>query len=216
MFVSHNLTSINRLCTKAIMLDRGALLLAGDSHRVSEAYLHADTGTVPERVWPVEGEGPGDSVARLHSIRIVDSQGSVVGSVDIRNPVFVEIEYWNYQSKLRPTVILHVRNADGTCLFATNDFANRAWSGTARVPSLVRARCTIPGNFLAEGQHTLLVAIGTYNPNIVHAREDNAVSFLVIDRSQSDGVRGDYTGARWPGVVRPLLDWQVSYMARSQ
>ena len=74
----------------------------------------------------------------------------------------------------------------------------------------MRATCEIPGNFLAEGRITVLVAISTYNPLQVHAREDDAVAFQVVDRSDGTGVRGEYR-SDWPGVVRPMLDWYVEH-----
>ncbi|MND02837.1 hypothetical protein D3C83_223720 [compost metagenome] len=51
--------------------------------------------------------------------------------------------------------------------------------------------------------------MSTYNPLVIHAQESDAVAFQVVDRSEGDGVRGVYAND-WPGVVRPMLDWQVS------
>ena len=79
---------------------------------------------------------------------------------------------------------------------------------TPRSPGLVRAVCDVPGNFIAEGQVFIVVAVCSYNPDIVHLLERDVVSFQIVDRSEGDGVRGDYGGI-WPGVVRPMLDWRI-------
>jgi lipopolysaccharide transport system ATP-binding protein len=73
----------------------------------------------------------------------------------------------------------------------------------------VRSQCHLPGNFLAEGRHYIRVALCTYNPNVVHALVEEAVSFQIIDQSQGDGVRGPYAGGHWPGLVRPMLRWNA-------
>jgi len=74
----------------------------------------------------------------------------------------------------------------------------------------VRAKCEIPGNFLAEGRFSVLAAVCTYDPDIVHAIERDAVTFQVVDRSGGEGVRGTFARP-WPGVVRPMLRWEVGY-----
>ena len=45
--------------------------------------------------------------------------------------------------------------------------------------------------------------------------EREAVSFVVVDRSDGQGVRGPYAGD-WPGVVRPMLDWRVEAIEDSR
>ena len=94
----------------------------------------------------------------------------------------------------------------------SNDFNNPEWKNRERSRGLVRATCWIPGNFLAEGRLIVWAAVSTYNPTVVHAQEQDAVAFHVVDRSAGDGVRGEYVGD-WPGVVRPMLRWTVDLMA---
>jgi lipopolysaccharide transport system ATP-binding protein len=48
------------------------------------------------------------------------------------------------------------------------------------------------------------------NPTTIHALERDAIAFQVMDRSAGDAVRGEYV-ADWPGVVRPMLDWEVHF-----
>jgi lipopolysaccharide transport system ATP-binding protein len=55
---------------------------------------------------------------------------------------------------------------------------------------------------------TVTAAVSTYNPTIVHALEYDAVAFNTVDRTTGDAVRGEFTHD-WPGVVRPMLEWQV-------
>jgi lipopolysaccharide transport system ATP-binding protein len=105
-------------------------------------------------------------------------------------------------------VSLHFFNQDGLCLFAVNDWNNREWWHTPRHPGVVRATCRIPGNFLAEGFVSVTAIVGTYAPPKTHAIQQDAVAFLVLDRTKGEGVRGIFPDA-WPGVVRPMLEWRV-------
>jgi hypothetical protein len=121
------------------------------------------------------------------------------------------VEYVNFTTQLRPTAIVHIIDEQGTTLFASNDWNNDAWWNTPRKPGLVKARCLIPENFLAEGLHSVLVAVNTYNPDVSHAYVRDAVSFVVVDQTKGNGVRKHYAGGRWPGLVRPMLDWEVEF-----
>ena len=56
----------------------------------------------------------------------------------------------------------------------------------------------------------LSVGVMSSNPTLLHAVERDAVAFVVVDRTEGDGVRGVHATA-WPGVVRPMLDWHVDF-----
>jgi lipopolysaccharide transport system ATP-binding protein len=209
LFVSHNMASISRLCERAIWLNKGGVVEDDKSVKVIHKYLTRDSKTTAEKNWDNSQSAPGNSIAKLKSARIVNLRNQVTETINIDEPFTVEIEYWNLQSQLRPTAIIHFYNDDGICLFASNDWNNLKWRNTPRIPGLVKSKCHIPANFLTEGSINVLVAVNTYNPEINHVLERDIISFQVIDRTEGNGSRGEYVGARWPGVVRPLLHWDI-------
>ena len=74
----------------------------------------------------------------------------------------------------------------------------------------VRSGVRVPGNFLAEGGVFVTASVTSLQPLTTHVYESEAVVFHVRDLSEGDGARGDYVGDM-AGVVRPMLDWSVSY-----
>jgi lipopolysaccharide transport system ATP-binding protein len=209
IFVSHNMPMILRLCERAILLDRGHLIADGPARDVANHYLRTGTDSLAERIWPTPESAIGDEYVRLNSVRVLNENGELAETLDIRSPAFVEVSYWNLKQLQRPTVTVRFVNEDGLDLFASNDSVNREWWNSTRPTGLVRTRCRIPGNFLAEGRIFISVAVCSYDPFVLHVSEDDAVTFQVEDRTDGDGARGVYPG-RWPGVVRPMLDWQIS------
>ncbi len=208
IFVSHNMPAVTRICRRAIWLDAGRLLQSGPSEQVASSYLRHGTMTTAAREWEF-GKAPGNHLARLLAVRVLDKDGHVAESVDIRDPVRIEIDYYNFSSGKFPYASVQIFDENGTCLFNTGDYVNPDWRHQSRAfTGRVRSTCTIPGNFLTEGQFSVLVALTTQVPAEFIANEPGAVSFLVVDNSQGDGARGEYAGP-FPGVVRPLLDWQV-------
>ena len=213
LFVSHSMPAVLRLCDRAILLEHGRTVVDGPSHDVVRRYLESHVGRTGIRIWQDPAEAPGDSVARLKSVRVLPVGGGSSEEIEIRRPIDIEVEYWSEDpGKLRPSVNIHIFNEDGVCLFVNNDWNDRAWWAAPRRPGIIRATCRIPADFLAEGRFTVDAVVSTYNPLMVHAREHNAVAFAVVDRSQGTGVRGPYTH-EWPGVVRPMLEWHVQVLS---
>jgi len=208
VFVSHSMPNITRLCDRVVLLDKGSVIDDGPPEKVTKRYLQSDHGSPVERVWTEIARAPGDAVARLHSVRVRNEAGALAESIDIREKVVIELEYWNLQSELRPVAGIWLTNEDGIVVLASFDYNDRDWYKTSRSPGLVTARCTLSGNFLAEGTFFILAAVSTYNPDTIHVIERDVVAFQITDRSTGDGVRGPYVGA-WPGVVRPMLPWQI-------
>ncbi len=211
LFVSHSMSTITRLCKNVLLLGRGEVIRMGTAEEVTRAYLTLGTEhtTSCERVWKISKEAPGDSVARLRSARVLNHIGQATEKIDIHQPMSIEIEYEYLGGDVKTNAAFHIINETGTVLFASADFNNRDWKEASRKKGIIKSTCYIPGNFLAEGRLSVLVAVCSYNPDTVHAIENDAVAFIVVDQAESLGVRGDVASS-WPGVMRPMLDWTVN------
>ena len=211
LFVSHSMPTILRLCRRVILLGRGRMEADGSPEETTRKYLASGAQRASERVWEDRAAAPGDDVARLRAIRVVDCRGAVSETIDISEPFEVQVEYWNLQDRLKPTVSIHFTNEDGVVLFVSNDFSNPDWWSTPRKRGLVRSTCRVPANLLAEGRLFVLAALCTYDPDVLHAMEPDAVSFQTTDHIDSQRNREKY-GGYWPGIVRPALRWDVAQL----
>ena len=210
LFVSHSMPSVLRLCPRVILLDGGHLAADGNGSHVVEEYMGRGGGAA-EREWLEADTAPGDEQVRLKAVRVVNERGEPVPEIDIREPVVVEVEYWNLSGEpgFRPFANLHFFDAEGTYLFITSDSNSMEWRRRPRHRGLVRSRCRIPGNFFAEGGVFITAAVSSLEPTVVHAIENDAVAFHVFDATEGDGVRGEWVGDL-PGVVRPMFEWDVT------
>ncbi len=211
LFVSHNMDAITRLCGRAMMLSEGAIVRDGPAAEVISFYLTSDLGSTSSRSWDDIGTAPGDQAVKIRSIRMRDEAGSTSQEFDIRKPIGAEVEFDVLEEGwvLQPNVA--VTSGEGVRLFTTIDL-NPAWRSTARPTGRFRSTVWIPGNFLAEGAHTVSVAISTFNPTVVHLLQTDVVSFHVYDPMEGDSARGDHAGSMG-GVVRPLLTWNDVWVA---
>jgi len=214
IFVSHNMSAITRLCSRAVMLDHGSIVADGPSEHVVNTYLtHCGNGAAI-REWSDPDTAPSGEAARLLAVRVRAQDGQVKQSVDIRQPVTIEMEYEVLQPGYPLTPTYDFYNAEGTLIFGTVDL-DRTWRRRPRPTGRWRSTVTIPGNLLAEG--TVFVGAGmlTTHPEVRHFIERDVVTFQVVDSIDGDSARGDW-GGDFNGAVRPLLNWRTHYMGETQ
>jgi lipopolysaccharide transport system ATP-binding protein len=207
LFVSHNMPAVTRLCRRTILLDEGRVLKDGPAHQVVSAYLNSGLGTTAAREWPDPAQAPAGEVARLCAVRVRASNSEIADSVDIRQPVSIEMEYEVLKSGYAMLSHFQFFNDEGIHLFGALD-VDPLWRRRPRPVGRWVSTVWIPGNFLAEGMIFVEAGLVTINPHIDQFEERDVVAFQVIDSMDGDSARGDYAGSMH-GVVRPLLKWQT-------
>ena len=208
LFVSHNMQAMTRLCDRVILLDGGEVVEDGESSAVVAHYLQSDLGTGSSRTWPDPAAAPGDDLARLRSVRIVDEHGKQLDAVDVRQRIGIEVGFSVLREGEPVFPKLKVVDRQGAVAFNAMDTTER-WRAPAAVGDYV-STAWLPGNLLNEGLTAVDVAICSLaSPKLFpHADERSAVAFHVQDPGLGDSSRGLFSG-QWTGAVRPLLEWTV-------
>ena len=205
IFVSHNLPTVIRLCERAILLADGRVAADGAPAEVVERYLRSGLGTTAHRVWSQE-QAPGTAWLRLREIRVIDEQRETAETLDMRDPVGVEITFEVLGDGPPFMPMLVVNQDSGTHVFNAMD-TDPAWR--QRAPrGRHQVTAWIPGNLLNEGSLTVSVLLNSLAPGkmVKHAVAMDAVAFSVADHGKGGTAKGDYVG-RWGGAVCPLLRW---------
>ena len=208
ILVSHDMPAITRMCSRAILLNKGEIVQAGPAHEVVNHYLHA--GHIQPAVeWLDPTQAPGNDVARLRALRVRSEAGQVTDVIDIRKPMRVEIEYDILKPGQMVVAQFGFNTEEDVIAFIVND-RDPVWYRRPRPVGRYISTAWIPGNFLSEG--TMVVGGGIFSEDPWHEHCDvpRAVGFRVVDPGTGDTARGDVTG-RWEGVVRPLLRWTTEH-----
>ena len=205
LFVSHNLHAVLQLCDRAILLQNGQIVREGTTHDVVAYYEEQTVGGGPRASWP-EGEAPGDDLAELRSVRVVDEEGGTAGTIDVRRPIGIEIAFRVLREGRAVVPKIKVLDQHGAICFNALDVDPR-WSDPSSPGDYV-ATAWIPPNLLNEGRHSVDVNIVTVaSPKLIpHASAYKIVAFHVFDPAEGDSARGLF-GGEFRGVVRPLLEW---------
>ena len=211
IFVSHNMTAVTRICTRAILLEDGQVTNEGSAHQVVSAYLMGDEGTTVLREFSSLESAPGGEICRLRAVRVRSSDGVVSESVDIRKSVGIEIEYDVLKSGHQLLPHFYLWNQEGVQILGSND-SEAEWRRRPRPAGRYVSAGWIPGNFLNEGTVLVDVAVLAVDPTIVQIYEKSIVGFQVIGSLDGNTARGDWAGPM-SGVVRPIFEWTTQHSA---
>jgi lipopolysaccharide transport system ATP-binding protein len=205
LFVSHNMQTINQLCDRAIWLDGGTIADDGDPSTVVSRYLHTAAVSGSTMSWTDDESAPGDGLARLLAVRVVNDVGETVDTTDVRESVGVEIRFRILREGPPLFAKIKVRDRQGSVAFNALDVGQME---TASQPGVYSVTAWLPPNLLNEGAATVDVAVCTLQaPKLLpRAQKAEAVSFAVVDPGDGDSARGLFTG-QLRGAVRPLLEW---------
>jgi homopolymeric O-antigen transport system ATP-binding protein len=195
LFVSHNMTALRRLCTRAIWLEGGQALDVGDPGEVIDHYLKKNTVTMLETVWSDDAAAPGNERVRLQSVRVIPETDGV-DLITVHTPLKIQFTYWNYVPGLVLNLSVHLNNLEEVCVLVTvSDFAPRP-------VGLVRHTVEIPGDMLNTGSYYVnLYVVKDASTSILI--QYNVVAFEVVEGE----VVGNWYG-KMPGAVRPKLTWK--------
>jgi len=211
LFVSHNMGAIQQLCSRVVMLDEGKIAFNDLAGVVVGKYLTMGLPQQGERLWPDISQAPGDDVARLRGVRVLDQNKRICTSFDVRDPVSIEMEYWVLRDLDYLDASFYLYSERGEIILSSIDNSHDTPSGERKRPAgFYRSICHIPADFLNNGQIYVQAALTGAGNRQAHAIQKDAISFTIIDRMDTGGARGNYHAGEWPpAAVRPMLNWSV-------
>ena len=197
LFVSHNLLAVEGLCSRAICLHAGKIVMEGPPGVVTSRYLQNWIPTTTEVVYDSVESAPGNEAVRLRRACVRPLNGSPADQITVRTPFVVEFEYWKLVEQGTLELGVKVYDEHGVHLF------NTWWSGEPTTPAgLLRSWFVVPGDLLNTGTHRIEFAIEVAG-GVAELHWDDLLVFDVLDAGD---LRGLYHGD-WPGAVRPKLQW---------
>ncbi len=193
LFVSHNMVAVKSLCSKGIVLEKGAIKFDGNIDEALDVYNSNISNAVDNVSWAIE-DAPGNENAKITSIKFKTAGNYYY----IENEIEIEIEFYNFSDN-------HTLNAS-ISIFDDKDVYVFASPNLIRIPltkGIYKSVCKIPKNLLNKSKYFCTVLLVGNNFEII-TQLDKVIS---IDVDEEGTQRGNYFGY-WGGVVRPHLEWQ--------
>jgi lipopolysaccharide transport system ATP-binding protein len=192
--------AVDGLCTRAICLHEGKVVLDGKPSTVTAQYLQKWLTTSEEVVHNDFRTAPGNELIRLHRARVRPLGGSAHESISVRSPFIVEFEYWKLADQTVLDLLAEVFNEQGINVFASARFVE-----TPAPSGLLRSSFVVPGDLMNNGTYRIdLWALLGGAGDVAHWKD--VLAFEVHDTASE--LRG-YFHSEWPGVVRPTFEWKT-------
>ncbi len=201
LFVSHNMTAMNSLCSKTIYLKNGLIHEIGDTSEIINSYLSTTSINITKRNWSIS-DAPGDSIVKLLEVKLTDEYNKTVNLIDFHKGGNIEYTYQILKKGYFPIPNIHIFNQDGEYIFVSTANSIDSFNDIGKYTT----KAELPSHFLNDGRYIVGVAMSTLLPHVVHFYERDALQFEVIENMEYRNT--EYRG-RMPGTIRPLLKWQT-------
>lgn len=187
-------------------LERGKIVQNSETTEVIINYLKRERVNSTWKVWNDLGEAPGNGKAKLKSVKMLNLNNQDVDTVNIENPVIVEVEYVVTKTDTVLNLSISLYDQKEIHVFTSPSMTDSNWYLKKHPAGVFKSRCVIQGNLLNQGSYSLSVLLVEDGAYII-GNADRVVSFDVFD---SGSKRGAFFGT-WGGVVRPNLDWNTEF-----
>ncbi|HET8755715.1 MAG TPA: ABC transporter ATP-binding protein [Solirubrobacteraceae bacterium] len=186
IFVTHDMSAVQRFCDRALLLEHGRLMQIGDPYDIASAYNELNFGQLPS------GGGltvRGDRVAELRGGWFEDERGERVTMVERGQPVVMCVQVLFNDAVSQPRVHFHLRNQAHHTVFATSTELLPIETGDYAAGETAVFRLKTQ-NWFSPGRYDLsptLAAADAGPGDAIDVRE-NIAAFVVPGALHFDGV----------------------------
>ncbi len=204
LFVSHNMSAVNNLCDRCILLDMGRIEQIGPTREITRSYLSRnndelagskDLDSLPEKQ---------EQAARFKSIRLVNDAGETMEHAKITEQFHLELTHQVFSTGSKPQPVVLLFNSKGEQILTTYPGVG---ANIGHSPGIHTTRVTFPPDLLNSDTYYLTLWLVTWLPYKAHQVAENVLAFQILD----DVASSTYPPSDRPlgGVIRPRLDWRV-------
>jgi lipopolysaccharide transport system ATP-binding protein len=214
ILVSHQMSMINSLCSRGIVMHNGAIRYDGD---VTEAVLkyqrsdHAESNASCLFDPSAQGLRIGDDRATLVRAACLNHHGENSLSFDLEEDIEIRMQYTVHQSLANlayPNFHIFDERGEYVCCVAPN---REQLQSFLNAPGSFESRCIVPGNLLNAGSYTIGIAVTCMDPGVhVSFFVKDALTIQIVEELEKnlDQTRHGYAGIV-PGPIRPKLNWRI-------
>ena len=192
LLVSHNMQVIQRLCNRALLLEKGRLVATGAPSTIVGRYLN--DALVASTLEPVE---LGQQV-RMNRLTVTQDNVPAGEFLDSERPLEVHVHYDILEPVRNLLLGFNVVAGDGIALFRTYDMLTYGLG--ERDPGAYESVFQLPGGLLPAGQYFFEVLVGIHRLRWLSKGD-------IRLRLNLGGARE--TDVDFPGVMSPVGDWAI-------
>jgi lipopolysaccharide transport system ATP-binding protein len=194
LFVSHNMSAIESLCSSAILLNTGLILEKGPVNKIVNSYFKTNT----EKFKAIK-----DEFVVLNNVLIIDRNNQEIENIYVDEEVGVLVNYTVLKNGCNPKVSIYLNSPANEPILLNIDSIYLPDQNNKSISKIL----WFPKYFFNGGTFNIDVAISSIIPHVLHLYEKAIARFTIIDKLDSKNRQG-FTG-NLKGYLRPELEWQI-------
>jgi len=209
LFVSHNMSSISKICTKGIILEEGKLSYYGDAKTAVQRYLEGiEEGKTKQMEWIApDKKYPFWDVVRIKRFYVVDEKGNIVTGKLFSSKqykVVIEADLLKNDERLIFGVIYY--GEDGTLLFGTDVHDTGEINFGQINPGPIKLIVPVPVELFANKMYEIeLICCFHYTGWVLAPGNESILRFEFF----RDTDLNPYSNETRLGLLAPVLKWEV-------
>lgn len=205
IFVSHNMSMIELLCDKTILLVYGVIRDMGPTPQIVQKY-YGGKEALRKKV-DYSKRKVGDDVAQLLSATVMNNKGKSTTFFEPKDEIIIEMKYQLKKDNAHVVPNFHVYSSEGICAFISSDVVIDPRAELKTKAGKYLGRCTIPAHLLNCENYFIGIALTTLNPIRVHFYEKDLFRISVSSTARKTIADGTFIGSV-PGIIKPKLSWE--------
>jgi lipopolysaccharide transport system ATP-binding protein len=202
LFVSHNMSAVNSLCERSLLLNKGMVEMMGPTLEVTRRYMSSNHDDPPGQRDLSLLPSKQDQAARILAVRITDKAGAVIRHGLVTESFFVQLTYEVYRSGFRPQPVVLLFNSQGEQVFTSFPGMDTEMDYS---PGRYTIQLQIPPDLLNADTYHFTLWLVTWLPYKAHQVAENIMSIEILDDIHSP--THPVSNRKLGGVVRPNLTW---------
>ena len=206
LFVSHNMQAITTLCSRVILVNKGAIIQDDETSKVIQNYLMFETSKEGIIEWNKEN-ALGDSIISLRAIKILDQENKVRNHFFSRSKIRIQLDFEIHKLDYLLVIGFDLTNEEGITIFRTyqHDTIQEEWPELKKGNNSIY--CDIPGELLREGTYYVSPKISLHGKKWII----NSDPLLSFDVELNHGVSpfwSFYDKSNRPGLLSLIIPWK--------
>ncbi len=193
IFVSHNMTAVQSLCHRAILMQHGKITQTGQVDHIVDQYLRLNSETLlPSFYHKNLQDAPGNEQVRIRSMKVNPDK------ITIESDFYIDIELVNTGNQSRFYIAIDFVNMNEVVAFGTGSSVDVVAGNS------ITTRCLIPGNLMNDDEYLINLYLLNSEKVLLYSKQ-SILSFEIRDSKREEF---GYL-QKVNGVVRPKLNWVI-------
>jgi len=201
LFVSHNLPLISQLCNKCTLFDGGKLIYTGQPVDSIIKYMSESAVDCAEYI---HNSSNAESPVDLIAVRVKNNKRKLSVNHDHSCAIYIEMEYLVKRTVNDVRFVVRLASQEGSIVLASSDCDGLDAGQNSRSAGRYVSICKVPPLLLNEGAFCITVSADTPFVEVYFMQHD----ILRLNVEMTEGNFRKYP-ERWPGLIRPVLEWQT-------